>query len=219
VTAGPVAVAYDEPFVEVFAAALRGIPCDVVGLGPEPSPLPVAHWTRTADASDRAVLAHCAGSTLDIGCGPGRMSAHLAALGRCVLGIDVVVEAVELARGRGVAALCRDVFSPIPGEGRWETALLTDGNIGIGGDPVRLLRRVHALLAPRGRAVVDLAPYGVGIRTTSVLLRTERQSSRPFTWSVVGAEAVGAVAAAAALCVRSTHEYAGRWFAVLVKEA
>ena len=32
----------DEPFTAVFASALRGVPCDVIGLGPEPSPLPVA---------------------------------------------------------------------------------------------------------------------------------------------------------------------------------
>jgi len=207
-----------EPFVEVFASALRGVPCDVVGLGPDPSPLPVAHWARDADASDRAVLAHCAGPTLDIGCGPGRMSADLATLGRSVLGIDVVAEAVAQARARGVAALLRDVFSPLPGEGRWATVLLADGNIGIGGNPVRLLRRVHVLLGPHGRAVVDLAPYGLGLRTTTVHLRTARHRSRPFDWSVVGADAVGVVADAAGFVVLGIHEYAGRWFAVLGKD-
>ncbi len=206
-----------EPFAEVFASALRGAPCEVIGLGPEPSSLPVDLWNRSADASDRAVLAQCHGATIDIGCGPGRMSAHLAELGRCVLGIDVVPEAVDQTRARGVTALRRDVFAPMPGEGRWETALLADGNIGIGGDPARLLRRVAELLAPRGRIVVDLAPYGVGIRTTWVMLRTERQSSRPFSWTVVGAEAIGSVARAAGLGVLATHEYSGRWFAVLAK--
>ncbi len=212
------AVEQDEPFHEVFAAALRGVPCDVVGLDAEPSPLPVAHWTRHADDADRAVLSHCDGATLDIGCGPGRMSAHLAELGRCVLGIDVVPEAVAQTRARGVTALMRDVYAPIPGEGRWETALLADGNIGIGGDPVRLLRRVHELLAPSGRAVIDLAPYGSGMRTSTVLLRTELKASRPFAWTVVGAEAVGAVAANSGFTVRDTHEYAGRWFAVLGRD-
>ncbi|MGD9960089.1 class I SAM-dependent DNA methyltransferase [Nocardioides sp.] len=208
----------DEPFTEVFASALRGVPCDVVGLGPDPSPLPVDHWSRTVTASDRAVLAHCLGATLDIGCGPGRMAAHLAELGRSVLGVDVVEEAIEQTRARGVTALRRDVFGPLPGEGRWETALLADGNIGIGGNPERLLRRVHTLLAPRGRVVVDLAPYGLGIQTASVMLRTANQSSRPFAWTVVGAEAIGALAFAADLSVLATHEYAGRWFAVLTRE-
>lgn len=208
-----------EPFTEVFAAALRGVPCAVVGLGPEPSPLPVARWTGGADASDRAVLAHCVGATLDIGCGPGRLSAHLAQLGRKVLGVDVVAEAVKQTRARGAAALRRDVFAPIPGEGRWETALLADGNIGIGGDPTRLLRRVRDLLAPRGRAVVDLAPYGTGLRTATVTLRTPRQCSRPFAWTIVGAEAIGPIAHAAGFVVEATHEYAGRWFCMLGRES
>ena len=32
--------------------------------------------------------------------------------------------------------LRRDLFAPLPGEGRWHHVLLADGNIGIGGDPV-----------------------------------------------------------------------------------
>lgn len=81
------------------------------------------------------MLAHCVGTTLDIGCGPGRMSQALAARGACVLGIDVVPEAVTLTRARGASALVCDVFAPVLGEGRWDTALLADGNIGIGGGP------------------------------------------------------------------------------------
>lgn len=84
-----------------------------------------------------------------------------------VLGIDVVPEAVALTRERGASALVRDVFAPVPGEGWWDTALLANGNIGIGGDPVTLLRRVHALLLPGGRAVVEVARPGVGMRMVS----------------------------------------------------
>ena len=206
-----------QKFAEVFGAALRGMPCDVVGLDPEPRPLQVDDWDRPADASDAAVLTHCQGMTLDIGCGPGRMSAHLATTGGRVLAIDVVEEAVDLARKRGVTVLLRDVFSPLPCEGRWETALLADGNIGIGGDPVRLLERVRELIAPLGRVVVDLAPHGSGVRTTSVLLRTQQQCSHPFKWTVVGAEAIGTLALAAGLTLIETHEHDGRWFAVLTR--
>ena len=52
-------------------------------------------------------------------------------------------------------ALRRSVFDELPGEGRWPTVLLIDGNIGIGGDPVRLLRRVRELVAPGGTVVVE----------------------------------------------------------------
>jgi SAM-dependent methyltransferase len=210
-------ISMDKPFAEVFTSALRGVPCDVVGLDQDSSPLPVERWVRGVDASDRAVLAHCQGTTVDIGCGPGRMSAHLAELGGCVLGIDVVPEAIEQTQARGVVALHRNIFDEIPGEGRWETALLADGNIGIGGEPTRLLRRLYELLAPHGRVVLDLAPYGVGIRTSTLRLRTKHQSSQPFAWSVVGADAVGGLAHTAGFAVLATYEHAGRWFAVLTK--
>ena len=41
----------------------------------------------------------------------------------------------------GGPALVRSVFETLPGEGRWDTVLLMDGNIGIGGDPAALLGR------------------------------------------------------------------------------
>jgi SAM-dependent methyltransferase len=172
-------------------------------------------WRDAADASDVALLEHCFGTTLDIGCGPGRMSQSLAARGACVLGIDVVPEAVALTRARGASALVRDVFAPVPAEGRWDTALLTDGNIGIGGDPVMLLRRVHDLLVPGGQAVVEVARPGVGMRTVSLALVCAGVRSAPFPWSLVGADAVREVAAAAAMTLQQLVEYDGRWTAVL----
>ena len=125
-----------------------------------PQPLPTHAWLAGVDASDRALLAHCQGPTLDIGCGPGRMTEALALAGHLVLGIDVVPEAVRQTRTRGVPALQRSVFDSVPGEGRWGTALLADGNIGIGGDPVALLERARDLLAADGRVVVDVARPG-----------------------------------------------------------
>ncbi len=161
------------------------------------------------------MLAHCRGRTLDIGCGPGRMSAHLASLGLPVVGLDLVPEAVAQTRARGVPAVEGDVFGPLPHEGSWETALLADGNIGIGGDPVHLLRRVRAILAPAGRVVADLAAHGAGVRRTSLTIHTSDQESHPFPWAVVGVEAIAGVADGAGLVTREVHEHAGRWFAVL----
>jgi hypothetical protein len=134
-----------------------------------------------------------------------------------VLGIDVVGEAVRQSRDRGAPALVRDVFGPLPGEGRWETALLADGNIGIGGDPVALLSRIAELISPDGRAVVDVARHGTGIRTRHVRIETMHGRSRSFPWTVVGADAIEAVAAAAGLRRTTSYRSGERCFAVLGK--
>ncbi len=208
--------AFGSPF---FGAAMRGADCVVHGFEDFPHRLPMSRWNRAADSSDAALLSFCEGPTLDIGCGPGRMSAHLAQRGVGVLGIDIVPEAVASTRARGASALHRDVFDLLPGEGAWTCALLADGNIGIGGDPVQLLRRVAALLAPGGRVVADLAPPGTALETRSVTLECGGAFSQPFDWSILGPEAIRDVAAAAGLRVGSLHEYDGRWFVVLVKTA
>lgn len=204
-------------FTDVYSSALRGEDCRVVGLSPVPRRLPVDTWTMSAGPGDAAVLAHCIGPTLDIGCGPGRMTQLLAESGHPVLGIDIVPEAVFQTRERGVAALLRDVFEPLPGEGRWSSALLADGNIGIGGDPGALLRRVVALLEPGGFVIADVAPPGTGVHTRTVRLETKSWQCRPFRWSVVGAEAIGLVAAPSGLTVTGLHSQGERWFAVLRK--
>ncbi|MDN4174166.1 methyltransferase domain-containing protein [Nocardioides sp. SOB77] len=206
----------DESFSTVFSHALRGEPCAVVGLADEPEPLPVASWSGEADATDLAILGHCEGPTVDIGCGPGRMAAALAGLGHEVLGVDVVHEAVGQTRERGVAALRRDVLADrLPGEGRWRTALLADGNVGIGGDPQALLERAAGLLEPGGRVVVELAAPGVAHSSGWARLQCDDTLSRPFRWAVLGMDDVERVAAAAGLVVLSSAEHDGRWVAVL----
>ncbi len=200
----------------VFTRALQGHPCAVVGLGAEPRPLPVDSWTRAADADDDALLAHCVGPTLDIGCGPGRLSVRLAQRGQAGLGIDVVHEAVLQARRRGASAIVRDVFESLPGEGRWPSALLADGNVGIGGDPVALLRRVRQVIEPGGRVVVELAAPGTRWHNARVTLHCDGRRSRPFRWSIVGTDAIAAVAVDAGLVIRTrAHAHGSRWCAVL----
>jgi len=204
-------------FREAFADALRGSQFHVVGLGDGPEPLPSARWAEPADADDLAMLELCTGPTLDIGCGPGRMSAALAQMGRIALGIDVVAEAVLQARNRGAAALLRDVFRSVPAEGRWNTALLADGNIGIGGDPAVLLSRTSALLTPRGSVVVELAEPGRASRTVWAELRGAGVRSKPFRWSVVGIDDIGPLAQVAGFHVDGVHQFGCRWTAVLTK--
>jgi SAM-dependent methyltransferase len=206
-------------FSEIFSDALRGIPCTIHGIAPDDRAevMPMHEWLRPASHSDRMLLGHCRGATLDIGCGPGRMSAHLAMHGHPVLGVDIVREAVEQTRRRGVPALRRDVFKPMPGEGSWDTVLLADGNIGIGGAPHTLLRRAADLLGGSGRVVCDLAGPGTGLSVHAARIATHRLRSATFPWAQVGPDAIGSIAAQAGLDVLHVGERRGRWFAVLTK--
>jgi SAM-dependent methyltransferase len=104
-------------------------------------------------------LAAAAGPVLDIGCGRGRFVRAAIMGGHLTLGIDISESAVRIAQGHGLPVLCRSVFQELPGEGTWGTALLLDGNIGIGGDPVALLRRCAELVRDDGRILVE-APRG-----------------------------------------------------------
>ena len=202
-----------HPAEGVFAIAFRGHPCVFSGPGVHRLDVPAGSWTGSI-SGDVSLLDLCVGPTLDVGCGPGRLTRLLAERGEIVLGIDVVPEAIWQTRHRGVVAILRDVFERVPAEGRWQTVLLADGNIGIGGDPVRLLRRIAQLLAPGGRVVADVAPPGTGLRSGEVCLSAGGLTSEPFPWAVVGADAVDDVAAEAGFTaeLRSADD---RWVCVL----
>ena len=176
--------------------------------------LRLEEWDRPADVHDQALLRRCVGPTLDVGCGPGRLTAALAERGQVVLGIDVLRGAVGQAQERGAAALRRDVFEPVPGEGRWRSVLLADGNIGIGGDPVALLRRLRELVDPRGRVVAELAPPGTPHRDGWARLHTgeDREAIR---WSVLGVDAIDPVAGRSGLAVVERFRAGDRWVVVL----
>ena len=104
----------------------------------------------------------CAGPTLDIGCGPGRMTERLAAAGRVVLGIDVVPEAVG-ADPRARRARCyRDVFDPLPGEGAGGPRCSPTATSASAATRSPCSAGCASLLAPGGRVVADCAPPGTG---------------------------------------------------------
>jgi SAM-dependent methyltransferase len=174
-------------------------------------PLPLDQWLGPIDDADAALLERVEEPVIDIGCGPGR---HVAAL-RDAVGIDLSPEAVSLARERGAHAMLGSVFDHVPGTGSWRTALLLDGNVGIGGRPAVLLARAAELLAPGGTVVAELDPPGTGTSSTRVRLEAPGVTSDWFPWAHVGADAIAGVARAAGLRVDWTLHAGGRWFAGL----
>ncbi|MFJ6442789.1 class I SAM-dependent methyltransferase [Streptomyces sp. NPDC091649] len=163
-------------------------------------PLDVERWCSGAGSADLSALRRCEGPVLDIGCGPGRLVAELTSLGHRVLGIDVSEAAVARTRGLGGAALLRSVFDPLPGEGRWGTLLLLDGNIGIGGDPAALLDRAAELLGAGGLLIAETAPVDVDERLRVRLddgrggpaapASARDAAAEPFPWARMGTPAL-----------------------------
>jgi SAM-dependent methyltransferase len=196
-----------------FDPALRSGRCVLELANGERVELPAQRWAAGATDGDELMLRRCAGSTLDIGCGPGRLTTELTLRGVPSLGIDVSPTAVHLTHVRGGLALRRNVFDRVPGEGRWRYALLADGNIGIGGDPVTLLRRVFQLLAPDGRAMVELEPPGRATRQDRVRI----EGGAWFPWAWLGIDALADLAGAASLTVVWTAAHGRRHFTELAR--
>ncbi|MGY0236714.1 methyltransferase [Longispora urticae] len=178
-------------------------------------PAGLARWVSDRAPGDGGLLHRCAGPTLDVGCGPGRLVAALTARGTPALGVDVSAAAVRLTQARGGRAVRADVFGRLPREGHWGTVLLADGNIGIGGDPGRLLSRCAALLAPGGRLLVELDRPRHATAITELRLRLDTRLSAPFPWAFVSFTDLPDTASRAELEVAETWTQAGRWFATL----
>ncbi|SDM48894.1 Methyltransferase domain-containing protein [Lentzea albidocapillata subsp. violacea] len=193
----------------MFDQALKGHPGWLDLPGTISRELSVARWHADADGGDSVLLDACTGPTLDVGCGPGRLVAALLARRIQALGVDVSPEAVRRTTERGGIAIRRDVFDLLPGEGHWQHVLLADGNIGIGGDPAALLRRVRNLLRPSGTVVVEVEPPGAGLTVGQARVRTEDTRGQWFPWAWSDAESL----IADGFFLLWQTERAGRWFA------
>jgi SAM-dependent methyltransferase len=177
------------------------------------STMDVARWNAGADDADLTLLGSVTGPVLDIGCGPGRMVRAAAGLGLEVLGVDVSPTAVAIAREAGLPVLERSVFDALPGEGRWQTALLVDGNVGIGGDVPALLARCRSLLSATGEIVVELHPDDARDKTyTGRLVDARGAESELFPWAEIGLRPITALAARLGFTLAQSWTIDGRTF-------
>lgn len=181
-------------------------------------PFPLERYLGPADETDEQVLDGLRGPVLDVGCGPGRHLHALAARGVFALGVDLSPVAVELAVGGGGRAIVGNIFDELPGGGSWRSALLLDGNVGIGGSPVRLLGRIGALLDAAGELLVELGPPGAPTCSTHARLEADGVASAWFPWARVAVSDVGPIAGAGGFGVAETWAVSGRWFARLRRE-
>ena len=195
-----------------MADSLRAVLCSTGG---ETIPLRVDRWTALPGPEELTVLDRAVGPVLDVGCGPGRHVAALAARGLLALGIDISAEATAASRRLGSIVLRRSVFDRLPNEGRWGTALLIDGNIGIGGDAVMLLSRLRGVIVDRGSVLVEVD--GPGSPTTVEEVRVECGGAVGpwFRWARVSIDDIDPIANRAGFTRTWTHEEADRWFVEL----
>jgi SAM-dependent methyltransferase len=201
---------------ELYGAALGHRPLYVRTEDGRCTDLPLEQWLGPLGPVDAGVLDRAVGPVLDVGCGPGRHVLALARRGVLALGVDVTPAAVRCARACGAAVVLGSVFAPVPGIGHWRTALLLDGNIGIGGRPVVLLRRLSSLLRGDGRVLCELEAPGTPTRSELMALEDgDGARSDWFPWARVSVDAVTAVARVAAMEVEAIWEQDGRWFGQL----
>ena len=178
--------------------------------------VPVERWLGPLGPADARALDRAVGPVLDVGCGPGRHVLALARRGVLALGVDIAPAAVRHARDRGASVVLGSVFAPVPGAGHWRTALLLDGNIGIGGRPVALLQRLRSLLRADGKVLCELDPPGSGTRCELIALEDSGGArSTWFAWARVSVDGLAPLARRARMRVGETWQNDGRWFASL----
>jgi SAM-dependent methyltransferase len=181
----------DRFFDAAYAGTLIASNITPAGIDSEsPLPLDVSRWSGAADVVDMFVVARCEPPVLDLGCGPGRMVRALSESGRAALGVDMSSVAVGLSMARGGPALRRRINQPLPAEGRWGTALLMDGNVGMGGEVAALLARCAQLVRPGGLVICEVDRVSRRHESHTVVLRTEDATSVALRWSRIGAAAL-----------------------------
>jgi SAM-dependent methyltransferase len=202
--------------LELYARALASAgPLRAVRGGCDGGALPLRRWLSPPSGAEQALLAALPAPVLDVGSGPGRHVSWLQVRGVPALGVELSPVACRLARRRGARVRHGSIFDPVPAAGSWGSVLLLDGNLGIGGDPERLLRRVGELVRPGGVIVAELECVGRGRGVVEVRLEHAGVLSRQFPWAFLGSADLEASACRAGLAIVDTWRAERRWFARL----
>ncbi len=144
-------------FGRVMEAAFRGRPSDhqierddglVNNTSGAQYVAPMSEWLE----GERFAIAHAKGRVLDIGCGAGRVLAHLQSLGLDVTGIDISPKAVRICRERGLESvhLMSAERLEFPASS-FDTVVLFGNNFGIMGTPegtTSMFREIHRVTVP-----------------------------------------------------------------------
>lgn len=152
-------------------------------------------------APERWLLGLAGGLVVDVGCGPARHARFLQARGLRAVGIDrsALALATATALGLRLAVQADALHGPLPAG--FGTALLLDGNLGIGGTALgaaRLLDRLAGSAGDGARLLVSgRAPRGPAHRTW--VLRGEYLGTAGpwFDWLVPSLAGLTALAATA----------------------
>lgn len=166
--------------------------------------LDIARFCDEPNRAERRFLKTLDGPILDVGCGPGRAAAFLRDRGVASLGLDISASLVELARENGALCVHQSIFDPVPFEGRWDQVLLLDGNIGIGGDPTKMLERLRNVVRPGGQAFIEVSLSGP---TRQLIVREHRHGAtgEPFSWAVVSMDGIDDLLAQSGWACKHVH--------------
>ncbi|MFC5827308.1 class I SAM-dependent methyltransferase [Nonomuraea insulae] len=118
-----------------------------------PSTYSVAYRRWMVDRLRELLAEHASPALLGLGCGNAAVEAELAAAGHVVLGVDMLEEAVALARAKGVDAVCADALTWTPPARPWPV-IYADGLLGHLYQPDAgvhvALKRFRSWLPPQG---------------------------------------------------------------------
>ncbi len=180
--------------------------------------VPVERWFGEPSPADPRTLRLAVGPVLDIGCGPGATCSRSRRPTCRSLVSTSPTHSCGGPRRDGASVIRRSVFDDVPGAGEWMTCLLLDGNIGIGDDPVALLRRTREVYAPAVAYSLRQSRPAASPRRDDVHVQLDARRGPRFAWGSVSIDRLRTVAAAVGMPVVRCWSADGRWFAWLDRD-